>query len=173
MDAQLEKTILRTDTLPANRGNAMERAPKPPASSPTVSRQMRKMPRRDSKPEIALRQQLHRIGLRFRIQVRGLPGTPDIALTRAKIAIFCDGCFWHACPEHGVLPKANREWWKAKLEANVKRDRNKDSKLRQLGWIPVHVWEHEHVEVATDRIKKLWRERRRSAEPAATEEREE
>ena len=63
-----------------------------------------------SSEAMALRRELHSLGLRFRIQYRGIPGTPDIAFTRARVAVFVDGCFWHQCPEHGVMPKANREW---------------------------------------------------------------
>ena len=117
------------------------------------------MPREDSSIEVALRRELHRRGMRFRKNLRGLPGTPDIALTRAKLAVFCDGCFWHGCPDHGVLPKRNRRWWAEKLDANRSRDLRKDEELRALGWQPVHVWEHEDVIVAADRIQVLWRER--------------
>ena len=123
---------------------------------------MKRMPRRDSGPEILLRRELHSLGLRFRIQYRGIPGTPDIAFTRARLAVFVDGCFWHQCPEHGVMPKANREWWRAKLEGNTERDRRKDRALLELGWLPVHVWEHEDAAGAAGRIRDLWEERIRS-----------
>jgi DNA mismatch endonuclease (patch repair protein) len=70
----------------------------------------------------------------------------------ARVAVFVDGCFWHSCPDHGVAPKNNREWWKAKLTANIERDRRKDEQLRALGWYPLHVWEHEESDAAADRI---------------------
>ena len=124
---------------------------------------MKRMPRRDSEPEMALRRELHSLGLRFRIQYRGIPGTPDIAFTRARVAVFVDGCFWHQCPEHGVMPKANREWWKAKLEGNTERDRRKDRALLELGWLPVHVWEHEDAAGAASSIRDLWAKRIRSS----------
>jgi DNA mismatch endonuclease, patch repair protein len=76
---------------------------------------------------VALRRRLHAAGLRFRIHPRDLPGRPDIALTRAKMAVFVDGCFWHGCPAHGVLPKHNREWWLQKLRANSERDSRNDA----------------------------------------------
>lgn len=85
----------------------------------------------------------------------GLPGKPDIALTRAKIAVFVDGCFWHACPVHGSLPRNNREWWEAKLARNVERDREKDSALEELGWTPIHYWEHDDVDEVADEIEWL------------------
>lgn len=124
-----------------------------------VSRQMSRMPRRDSTPELRLRSELHRRGLRFRTNVRGLPGTPDIALTRARIAVFCDGCFWHACPEHGALPKNNEEWWTAKLALNRARDVRKDRELIALGWLPLHVWEHEDAKSSAIMIERHWRRR--------------
>ena|ERR1700677_3218918 len=127
--------------------------------SETVRRQMSAMPTKDTRTEMALRRELHRRGLRFRVQVRTLPGRPDIALTRARIAVFVDGCFWHRCPDHGTAPKNNGEWWAAKLAANVARDRRKDEKLRDLGWLPIHVWEHEGPADAADTIQSLWRSR--------------
>lgn len=108
---------------------------------------------------------MHRLGLRYRIHLRGLPGTPDIALTRARIAVFFDGCFWHRCPEHGVSPKANSEWWREKLEGNVERDRRNDEALRELGWAPVRIWEHEDLSDAALWIRDLWRERLGPAHP--------
>lgn len=130
---------------------------RPRAASDAVSRRMSRMPRRDTGPERRLRAELHRRGMRFRANVRGLPGRPDIAFTRARLAIFVDGCFWHACPRHGVLPKSNREWWREKLERNVHRDREKDAALAELGWSPLHVWEHEDVDQVADRIEHAWR----------------
>jgi DNA mismatch endonuclease, patch repair protein len=81
----------------------------PQPLSETVRRQMSAMPARDAGTEIALRRELHRRGLRFRVQVRTLTGRPDIALTRTRIAVFVDGCFWHRCPDHGTAPKNNGE----------------------------------------------------------------
>lgn len=124
---------------------------------------MRRMPRRDTRPELALRSELHRRGLRFRIHAAGLPGRPDVVFTRARLAVFVDGCFWHGCPQHGVLPKSNREWWRAKLDRNIERDREKDEALVELGWRPMHVWEHEAPEEAADRVETAWRSRRQDA----------
>jgi len=130
---------------------------RPPPSSEQVSQQMKRMPRKDSVPEVRLRRELHSRGLRFRVNLRGLPGTPDIAFTRAKIAVFVDGCFWHRCPEHGVLPKANRDWWREKLDRNVERDRRKDGELEELGWLSIHVWEHDDPSTVADGIEQAWR----------------
>lgn len=120
-----------------------------------VRNEMRKMPRRDTKPELALRKELYRRGMRYRVNYRDLPGRPDIALTRAKIAVFVDGCFWHACPVHGGLPRNNRDWWRAKLDRNRERDREKDAALVDLGWIPLHYWEHDDIEEVADEIEWL------------------
>lgn len=107
---------------------------------------------------MALRKELHGRGLRFRIHAK-LPGRPDIAFTRAKLAVFVDGCFWHCCEYHGTLPKNNAEWWRAKLDGNLERDRRKDAELRQLGWTVLHIWEHEPVRDAAATVEALWRER--------------
>jgi DNA mismatch endonuclease (patch repair protein) len=123
----------------------------------TVSAQMQRMPRSSSGPEMLIRRELHSRGLRFRVNHPRLPGRPDIAFTAARIAVFIDGCFWHSCPDHGVLPRNNRHWWRSKLERNVERDREKDALLEKLGWTVLHVWEHEEPLEAADAIEQLWR----------------
>jgi DNA mismatch endonuclease (patch repair protein) len=117
------------------------------------------MPRRDSKPELALRSELHRRGLRYRVHLRGLPGTPDIAFTRAKLAVFVDGCFWHGCPIHYVAPKNNGAWWEAKMVENSERDDRVDESLKDMGWLPIHIWEHDDPVEAADAIQRIWRRR--------------
>ena len=114
---------------------------RPPPSSEQVSRQMKRMPRKDSGPEIRLRQALHALGLRFRVNLKGLPCTPDIAFTRAKIAVFVDGCFWHGCPRCYKEPRKNVEFWRNKVDGNKKRDRRVDRQLRQKGWRVCRIWE--------------------------------
>jgi DNA mismatch endonuclease (patch repair protein) len=76
----------------------------------------------------------------------------DIVFGPAKVAVYVDGCFWHSCPEHATLPKNNREWWRAKLDANVRRDRDTDRRLGEAGWGVVRVWEHEETTVAVERV---------------------
>lgn len=131
-------------------------------SSTVVSRTMRRMGRANTAPELALRRELTMAGLRYRLHRLDLPGRPDICFGPAKVALFVDGCFWHGCPEHGVMPKANREFWAEKLAANRARDRAKDRELLDRGWLPVHVWEHEDPAVATERIAAIVAERRAS-----------
>lgn len=123
-----------------------------------VREQMRRMPSAGSVVEKSVRSELHRRGLRFRVNYRVLPGTPDIAFTRARIAVFVDGCFWHACPIHGTLPKNNREWWKEKLRKNQERDREKDAALEGMGWLTLHYWAHDDIEEIADEIEWVWRD---------------
>jgi DNA mismatch endonuclease (patch repair protein) len=124
-----------------------------------TSARLARQPRSSTKPEVALRRELHRRGLRFRINHAKLPGRPDLSFTRARVAVFVDGCFWHRCPEHGTMPRNNRDWWQAKLDRNVARDRAKDTALTGLGWTVLHVWEHEAIDAAADRVEAEWRRR--------------
>jgi DNA mismatch endonuclease (patch repair protein) len=111
---------------------------------------MQRQGRRDTAPELALRRAAWSRGLRYRVDVAPIPGRrrADLVFTRAKVAVFVDGCFWHRCPEHATMPKRNQAWWRAKLDANVARDRAADRELLDAGWIVVRVWEHEEPEVA-------------------------
>lgn len=116
-----------------------------PLDQVTRSR-LQRQPRRDTSPEVALRSILHRQGLRFRVDRKPLSWMrtrADLVFGPTKIAVFVDGCFWHRCPEHGSIPRNNREWWIEKLEANVQRDRRVDGQLREAGWIVLRFWEHE------------------------------
>jgi DNA mismatch endonuclease (patch repair protein) len=83
----------------------------------------------------------------------------DVVFRRARVAVFVDGCFWHGCPEHGTVPKANRIWWQAKIAANKERDRDTDRALQQARWQSVRVWEHEQPTRAADRIERILRTR--------------
>src|SRR5262249_10460812 len=101
----------------------LNRENRPRPKDAVVSAQMSRMPRTSTQPELAVRRALHASGLRFTVNRRDLPGSPDVVLSRAKLAIFVDGCFWHGCTEHCVVPKNNREWWVAKFASNTERDR--------------------------------------------------
>jgi DNA mismatch endonuclease (patch repair protein) len=116
--------------------------------------------RRDTRPEVALRRLLHARGWRFRVDyppVTGLRRRADIAFTRLRVAVFVDGCYWHACPLHGTEAKSNTEFWANKLAANVARDRSTNDLLVQAGWTVVRVWEHEPPELATTRLEETLR----------------
>jgi len=108
---------------------------------------MRANRRTDTTPELALRHALHRLGYRYRKDYRldldgGRRVRPDIAFTARKVAVFVDGCFWHACPEHGSKPRANEWYWGPKLVRNVERDRINNAALILAGWTVVRLWEH-------------------------------
>lgn len=100
---------------------------------------------KDTKPEMIVRKYLFSRGLRFRVQVRKLPGTPDIVLPKYKTAIFVNGCFWHGHEDckYFRLPKSNVEFWKEKIGRNIERDRESMQALLDLGWKIIRVWECE------------------------------
>ena len=116
---------------------------------------MSRTAQRDNQQEVALRSALHARGLRFRIHAKVLEPsrrTVDITFPKSRVAVFVDGCFWHSCPVHGTSPKNNAAWWRAKIDANVARDRDTDRRLRDAGWSVVRVWEHEVLKAAADRV---------------------
>ena len=105
---------------------------------------------KDTKPEMIVRKYLFSRGLRFRVQVRKLPGTPDIVLPKYKTVIFVNGCFWHGhegC-KYFRLPNSNVEFWEEKIERNVARDVRNEAELKALGWRVIRVWECEIKTVA-------------------------
>jgi DNA mismatch endonuclease (patch repair protein) len=120
-------------------------------------------PRRDTPCEVAVRRELHRRGLRYRVD-RPIPGVtkarPDITFPAQRVAVFIDGCFWHLCPEHGTVPTANEWWWREKLEGNVARDQRHNTALGAAGWTVVRIWEHVEPVEAADIIESLLRARR-------------
>lgn len=130
----------------------------PHPTSAAVTALMKGNRRSNTKPEVALRAALHRTGLRFRkdFLLRTTDGTRvkvDIVFTRARVAVFLDGCFWHGCPEHGRVPKANSGYWQPKLERNRDRDRRVTAALRNDGWAVIRVWEHEDTDAAVAKVE--------------------
>ena len=114
------------------------------------SRNMAAIKGKDTKPEMIVRKYLFSHGLRFRVQVRKLPGTPDIVLPKYKTVIFVNGCFWHGhegC-KYFRLPKSNVEFWEDKIERNVARDVRNEAELKALGWRVIRIWECEIKTVA-------------------------
>lgn len=102
--------------------------------------------RRDTKPELAVRRAVHALGLRYRVDARPLPDLnrrADLVFTRAKVAVFVDGCYWHGCPEHGTRAKANASYWGPKIKRNRDRDDETDRLLGEAGWVSLRIWEHE------------------------------
>lgn len=96
----------------------------------------------DTSIEVMLRKALWHEGIRYRKNYKALPGKPDIALTKYKIAIFCDGEFWHGkdLMINKRIPKKNQDFWISKIERNIKRDNEIDAKLFQQGWLVLHFW---------------------------------
>ena len=132
--------------------------PKSPGSgTPTRRRIMQGNRSSNTKPEVALRSELHRRGLRFRtdypVRLAQRSVKVDIAFPGSRVAVFVDGCFWHSCPTHGRQPGVHGEYWQPKLERNVARDKAVTAALQALGWTVVRVWEHEAPTAAADQIE--------------------
>lgn len=130
------------------------------ASSEGVRRSMQSNKSRDTRPELALRRAVHALGLRYRVSARPVSTvrrTADIVFTRARIAVFLDGCFWHGCPDHHTVAKTNAAYWADKVEQNRRRDHETDEILKQAGWQVVRVWEHEPPEESAIRIAEAYR----------------
>src|SRR5262245_10657196 len=133
---------------------------KPIPSSLEASRRMSATRGTNNRADRVLRSALHRLGLRFRIQKRLIPGSTrsvDIVFPHARLAVFVDGCFWHGCPRHGTQPKANAEWWRSKIRQNQQRDRDTNRRLRKLGWQVLRIWEHESPDEAANRVLASYR----------------
>ncbi len=134
------------------------RAPIPVKES--TSRLMSKNKSKNTKPELVLRKEMWRNGVRgYRLHWKKAPGKPDIAFPGKKIAIFVNGCFWHRCP-HCLphLPKSNVDFWKNKFEKNVERDKKKREQLAQIGWETITIWEcqiRDQLDDQIDRIKQV------------------
>jgi DNA mismatch endonuclease, patch repair protein len=111
---------------------------------------------RDTAPELALRRELHRRGLRYRVDA-AIPGLPrrrvDILFTKQRIVVFIDGCFWHGCSRHRSIPENNREWWAEKIAATRTRDHTTDHTLKEMGYQTLRFWEHEDVNTAADIVE--------------------
>ena len=114
---------------------------------------------RNTTPEVAVRSALHRAGFRFRIHYRalnGVRGDIDVAFPRQRLAVFIDGCFWHGCPTHATRPATNVDWWREKLDGNIRRDVGTNAALKEAGWTVLRFWEHvpaaEVVKAVSDRL---------------------
>jgi DNA mismatch endonuclease (patch repair protein) len=111
-------------------------------TSAVRSAMMSRIRSKNTKPEMLVRKALHRLGFRFRLHLRDLPGSPDIVLPKYGTVIQVKGCFWHShtCRD-GRLPKSNRVYWVPKLLRNRERDKSNERKLRRLGWSVRNLWE--------------------------------
>lgn len=104
---------------------------------------MRRVRRKDTAPEMAVRKYLHGEGLRYRLHVRGLPGTPDLVFAKYGAVVFVNGCFWHGhrCRHGSYSARTNVRFWQEKIVANRERDKRKARMLRSAGWRVFTVWE--------------------------------
>ncbi len=104
---------------------------------------MSRIKSKDTKPELVVRSLLHRMGYRFRLHRKDLPGKPDIVLAKYKTAIFIHGCFWHRHPKcrYAYNPKSRINFWQNKFQENVERDRKKRKELKKAGWKVIVIWE--------------------------------
>lgn len=113
----------------------------------------------NTKPERAVRRLLHSLGYRFRLHRRDLPGRPDISFSAKRKAIEVRGCFWHQHPDprcaKATIPATRSEWWKAKLQSNVARDRRNEIALKERGWAVLVLWECElsNLDQLQERLK--------------------
>ncbi|MEO6812256.1 MAG: very short patch repair endonuclease [Isosphaeraceae bacterium] len=114
---------------------------------------------KNTRPELIVRRLLHRLGFRFRLHRRDLPGKPDIVLPKWRTVIFVHGCFWHGCEccDRGTrIPKSNTEFWLEKVAGNRRRDALTVSRLRELGWKVLILWECETAN--TEQLTRTLRE---------------
>ena len=109
---------------------------------------------RDTAPELAVRRIAHRMGLRFRLHCKDLPGRPDLVFPKHRLVVFVHGCFWHRHEEckYAYTPKSRIEFWAKKFASNVARDARQEAALKALGWRVLVIWECETKdEVAVER----------------------
>lgn len=125
------------------------------ASSPASRAVMQANRRRDTSPEMAVRRLAHARGLRYRVDAKPLPELnrrADLIFTRAKVAVFVDGCYWHGCPVHGTAAQSNAEYWNAKISRNRERDAETNERLSAAGWLVLRAWEHDDPEAVVARV---------------------
>ena len=118
---------------------------------------MSKIRGRDTGPELVVRRTAHRMGFRFRLYRKDLPGTPDLVFPRHHLAVFVHGCFWHrhsGC-RFAYSPKSRVEFWKEKFKQNVARDRRNQTALRDMGWRVLVIWgcETRNIKIVEDRLR--------------------
>ncbi|MFJ9313447.1 very short patch repair endonuclease [Pimelobacter simplex] len=115
---------------------------------------------RDTEPELAVRRALHAMGLRYRVDARPVPELnrrADVVFTKAKVAVFIDGCYWHGCPEHGTAARTNADYWGPKIQRNRDRDADTNRRLEEAGWTVARFWEHEVPIVVAETVNALVR----------------
>ena len=132
------ETAVRSSTSATSRHNA-------PRTTAADSRRMAGIRQRDTRAEVEVRRVLRELGVRYRVNVKTLPGRPDVANATRRLAVFVHGCFWHRHPgcRRTTTPTRNRDFWLDKFAANVQRDRRSEDALRALGYRVAVIWECE------------------------------
>lgn len=126
---------------------------RPTPKSKAVSKHMRGIGTKRTGVERRVRNVMSAEKIRFKGNVRSLPGSPDLVVSELKLAIFVNGCFWHGCPRCYSAPKHNRAWWNRKISNNRRRDRRVTRQLRDLGYSVIHLWEHDSIDRIKTRIR--------------------
>lgn len=132
--------------------------PAPPPTDAKSRRRMRQQQKANTKPEVELRSELYRRGLRYRIDQAPIPGLrrrADLVFPGTRVAVFVHGCFWHGCPEHSRATKSNSKWWADKIAVNKQRDAQTIAALVAREWCPIQVWEHEPPAEAAQRVESV------------------
>lgn len=126
---------------------------------------------RDTKPELAVRRLVHASALRYRVDFPPLPDhrrlRADLVFTRAKIAVFVDGCFWHGCPDHHTAAKTNAEFWATKVSGNRDRDTRVNALLTDAGWTVLRFWAHEDPDAVAATVVEAVGARRAASSPGS------
>lgn len=143
-----------------NKKNYIRNGRAPIPENELTSKIMSAIKDRDTKPELALRKELYKVGIRgYRVHWEKVPGKPDIAFPGKKIAVFINGCFWHRCPYcNPPLPKAHSEFWTLKFKKNIERDKNKIDQLKAIDWESLVIWEcqiKKYVKNCVERITEI------------------
>lgn len=125
-----------------------------PPTTPEVSARMKRVGTSRTGAELKVEKILRKLKIRYRRNVKSLPGTPDFFLVEHQIAVFVDGCFWHGCPRCFSGTTRNREWWDEKVLNNRRRDRRCDAAIRRRGISVLHLWEHDDSTRCSMRIQK-------------------
>ena len=131
--------------------------PKSYDSTPEIRKRMSKVRLKNGKAETILAKRLWHEGYRYRRNYKKLPGSPDIALTTYRVAVFVDGEFWHGenWEERKAKLKHNREYWIEKIEENMARDKRVDGQLQEMGWTTVHFWEKQVLKHTDECVAKI------------------
>ena len=132
--------------------------PGPLPSSSNASHRMAQVRQTGTDAELALRREMYRNGLRYRVDYEVLKKprrVADVAFPGRKIAVFVDGCFWHGCPEHATWPKRNADFWRQKIEANRRRDAETNARLQANGWTALRFWSHESPVEAAQTVARV------------------